>query len=183
MTTDKKLLTAEDLFQLPDDGYRYELLDGELAKKPLRGAIYGAVLAMISSVISTHVEACGLGTVLAGSPGVILRRNPDRVRAPDVCFIAHHRLPAEGLPRGYLEVVPDLIVEVISPSDRATEVQEKIEEWLRAGAQLVWAVYPDTRSVVAYQSQAAIRVYTEADILDGEPVLPGFTCPVARLFA
>ncbi len=92
-------------------------------------------------------------------------------------------MPAQGLPRGYLEVVPDLIVEVISPGDSAAEVQEKIEEWLRAGARLVWAVYPDTRSVVAYQSLAAVRVYTEADILDGEPVLPGFTCPVARLFA
>ena len=182
MLTRQTLLTADDLLKLPDDGYRYELIDGELVQMAPPGGEHGGVVAAATSILFVYVQAIDLGWVLGGDPGVILRRNPDRVRAPDVCFIARNRLPEGRLPTGYLEIVPDFIIEIVSPSDRAVDVQAKIEEWLRAGARLVWAVYPSTRSVVAYRSQTEIRIYSEGDILDGEPVLPGFTCPVARLF-
>ena len=182
MTTEKALLTAEDLLDLPDDECRYELLDGELVKMAPTGGKHGQVLINIGIALGAYVKRQDLGIVLGGDPGIILRRNPDRVRAPDVCFIARERIPPEGLPDGYLELIPDLVIEVVSPNDRATQVQDKIEEWLRAGVRLVWAVYPGTRSVVAYQSLSAIRVYTESETLDGAPVLPDFTCSVASLF-
>ena len=183
MATEQRLLTAEDLFKLPDDGYRYELLDGELVKMAPPGGEHGLVLFDVTLPLGNYVTAHDLGAVLVGGPGIVLRRNPDRVRAPDLCFIARDRIPAGGLPRGYLEVIPDLVVEVISPGDRAAEVQEKVEEWLTAGVRLVWALYPRTRSVAAYQSLTVVRVYTESDVLDGAPVLPGFSWPVASLFA
>jgi len=85
------------------------------------------------------------------------------------------------LPEGFIEVVPDLIVEIVSPSDRAGAVQQKTDEWLRAGARLVWTVYPETRTVVA-QTSDATQAYREGDTLTGEPVLPGFAAPVAALF-
>ena len=183
MTTAKLLLTAEDLLKLPDDGRFYELLDGELVEMSPPGGAHGKVTLMVGYHLLAHVKANELGEVLAGDPGIILRRNPDRVRAPDVCFIARERLPAGGIPAGYLEVVPDFIVEVVSPGDRAAEVQEKAEEWLRAGARLVWVLYPKTRSILAYQGLASARVYADADTITGAPVLPDFSIGVAELFS
>lgn len=183
VTTAKTLLTAEDLFELPDDGRRYELLDGELKEMTPPGGEHGGVEANLTYLLNAHVRERGLGRVLSGDPGVFLRRNPDRVRAPDVCFIAAGRLPGDKPPAGYLEIVPDLIIEIISPNDKASDVQQKIEEWLAAGAKLVWALYPATHSIVAYRSLTDIRVYTEADTIDGSPVLPDFTCKVAELFS
>ena len=179
----RTLLTADDLLLMPDDGRFYELLDGKLVEMTPPGGMHGKVSAGIPYALLSHVRAHELGEVLSNDPGVILHRQPDRVRAPDVCFIARDRLPPGGLPDGYLELVPDLVVEVISPGDRAAEVQAKIEHCLNAGARLVWAVYPHTRSVVTYQSLAAVPVYSAGEILTGEPVLPGFACPVASLFA
>ena len=176
-------LAADDLFRLQDDGHRYELLDGGLVEMAPTGGKHGRASAKVAQLLLNHVEPDDLGEVLSNEPGIVLQRNPDRVRAPDVCFIARHRVPAEELPGGYLDSVPDLIVEVISPTDRATEGPAKIEEWLRAGARLVWAVFPNTRSVVAYQSFTDIGVTTETDTLDGAPVLPGFACPVTDPFS
>lgn len=183
MAIAKALMTAEELLKLPDDGRRYELLDGELVEMAPAGWEHGRVAARAAHRLLGHVEAQQLGEVVSGDPGIILRRNPDRVRAPDVCFVARDRLPREGVLKGYVDIVPDLVVEVISPNDTAAEVQQKIEEWLSAGARLVWAMYPDTRSVVAYRGLADVRVYTESDTLDAAPVLPDFTCPVASLFS
>ena len=182
MTTDKVLLTADDLLNMPDDGRCYELLDGELVEMSPPGGEHGAVSFEVGFTIGAHVKAHNLGKVLTNDPGIILSRHPDRVRGPDICFIARERIPSEGIPKGYLEIIPDLVVEVISPSDSAVSVQEKIEEWLQAGVRLVLAVYPNTRSVVAYRSLSEVRVYTEADTLEGAPVLPDFRCPVAELF-
>jgi len=183
MTLDRRLLTADDLLNLPDDGYRYELLDGELIRMAPTGGEHNDVGGNIYWALSGFVRSRGLGRVLVGDTGVILRRHPDRVRAPDVCFIARERLPDGRVPEGYLEIVPDLIVEVISPGDRPAEVAAKIAEWLAAGARLVWAVYPRTKEVIAHRGPGDRRVYRAGDILDAEPVLPDFTYPVAALFA
>lgn len=183
MTTKKKLMTADELLMLPDDDQRHELLDGVLITMSPPGWPHGMVMANISYLLSAHVRANDLGAVAAGDPGIILRRGPDRVRGPDVCFIARDRLPGRTAPRGYLEIVPDLIVEIVSPGDSAAEVQEKLDEWRRAGARLIWAVYPRTRSVIAYQPDGSARVYTESETIDAEPVLPGFSARVADFFA
>lgn len=183
MTTEATRLTAADLFCLPDDGRRYELLDGVLVEMAPPGGEHGSVSFEVAFALGAHVKAGALGQVLINDVGIVLGRDPDRVRGPDVCFIAANRIPAGGIPKTYVEVVPDLIVEVISPTDTATEVQDKIMEWLRAGARLVWAVYPNTRQVVAYRSPSDVRIYSGSDLIDAEPVLPGFSCPVAAFFA
>ncbi|MBI3964538.1 MAG: Uma2 family endonuclease [Chloroflexi bacterium] len=182
MAIAKGLVTAEELARLPDDGFRYELIDGELKQMPPVGGEHGGVTTDFASTLRTYVKAHGLGWVLAGDTGVLLRRDPDHVRMPDVCFVSRERLPEGRLPKGHLPFVPDLVVEVVSPYDRASEVQAKIGEWLTGGARLVWAVYPDTRQIVAYRSLTEIRIYGERDVIDAEPVLPGFKTSVAELF-
>lgn len=182
MTLEKTRLTVEDLWNLPDDGRLYELRRGDLIEMTPPGGLPGFISHRTGYQLGRFLEGRDLGCVLVGDPGVILKRDPDTVRGPDVCFIARDRIPAGGIPTGYLDFVPDLIIEVVSPSDRAADVQEKVEEWLGAGARLVWVLYPSTQSVVAYHGLAEARLYRVEDVIDGEPVLPGFTCRVSSLF-
>lgn len=187
MATESKLMTAQELLELQSEvqseGRSYELLDGVLVEMAPMGGAHGQIMSRVSHILNTHIDAGGSGVVLAGDVGIFLRHDPDRVRAPDVCYFAQDRLPANRAPAGYLDVMPDLIVEVISPSDRAAEVQEKIQEWLSAGARLVWAMYPQTHSIAAYEPLGTARVYTESDTIDAEPVLPGFSARVADFFS
>jgi len=180
VTIEKTLTTAEDLLCLPSD-LRCELLDGEVVELAPAGLRHNTIITNIAPHLGGYAKVGLLGRVFSGDTGIILARNPDRVRAPDLCFIARERLPTGAVPEGFTEIVPDLIVEVISPSDRAGDVQQKADEWLRAGARLVWTVYPETRTVVA-QTSDATRTYREGDTLTGEPVLPGFAVRVAALF-
>src|SRR5262245_54224379 len=107
MTTTKALLTAEDLYRLPDDGYRYELLDGELKRLAPAGYEHGRVLSRITIVLGSFVDANDLGEVVSGDPGIILRRKPDRVRAPDLAFFARDRVPTGEARRKFVDIVPD----------------------------------------------------------------------------
>lgn len=182
MTTQKTLLTADDLLRLPDDGWRYELLDGVLVKMSPPGARHGGVGGNVYYALRSFVTTRGLGIVLL-DVGIILRHNPDRVRAPDVCFISRERVPTGGIPSGYLEFVPDLIVEVVSPFDRRGEVRRKVEEWLRSGARLVWVVDPERRSVAVYRPGQPAQTLTEGDTLDAAPVLPDFSTAARDFFA
>jgi len=105
------------------------------------------------------------------------------VRAPDASFVAKDRIPPGELPQGYIELSPDLAVEVVSPSDRNPEVRDKVEEWLRAGTRLVWVIYPATRSVTVYRSLDDFENLSEEDNLDGGQVIPGFSCQIRELFS
>jgi Uma2 family endonuclease len=182
MSTPKVLLTADDLLRLSCTGKRYELVMGELIEMAPTGGRHGRVAIRIGSRLNTHVEREGLGEVFAAETGFRLERNPDKVRAPDVAFVSKGRLPPGELPTGFLDIVPDLVVEVVSPGDTATYVQAKVEDWIRAGVRLVWVFYPDTRSVASYGSLDEVRILTENDQLQGDPVLPGFSCPVKEIF-
>ncbi len=182
MVIEKKPVTAEELLQLPDNGLRYELIAGELREMTPPGGPHGLIQARIARLFANFVEEQGLGYLVGVESGVILRRHPDTVRSPDVYVIARERLPAGTLADGYLQVVPNLIVEIVSPGDRASDVQEKAQDWLDAGARLVLVVYPRSRTVFAWRGSDSIRQYRPGEELDAEPVLPGFRCPVARLF-
>jgi Uma2 family endonuclease len=182
MATDTRLMTAAELLALPDDGDRYELLDGVLVQMAPAGWGHNALITEIATRLHEHCRRTGAGRVLSGDAGVLLRRNPDRVRAPDVCFIAGHRLPDGRLPRGYSEIVPDLIVEIVAPNDRAAAIQAKTQEWLTAGARLVWLVFPDPGMVLVYQPGGLSNYHERDDLLTGEPVLPGFSVRVSDLF-
>jgi Uma2 family endonuclease len=181
MAAEPQLLTADDLLQMPDDGMRYELVRGELRMSPPPGARHEEIAASIILRVGAYIHEHELGRFY-GAPGFRIERDPDTVRAPDFAFIAAGRLPGDASPRGYPEFGPDLIAEVVSPSDRATEVQEKIEQWLAAGVRMAWLVYPETRSVAVYRSPTNIRLLSAADTIDGGDVLPGFTCLVRDLF-
>lgn len=179
MTTPKTLLTIEDLMALPETECRYELVNGQLVSVPFSSLEHGFVLAELSFALHEYARCTGAGRA-AVQVGVVLCRDPDTVRVPDLCFVRRDRLPDDR--RGYLAVLPDLVAEVVSFNDLAEDMQQRVSEWLEAGVRLVWVVFPNQQTVYAYRSITDVRVYTAADTLDGGDVLPGFTCAVASLF-
>jgi Uma2 family endonuclease len=183
MTATGIRMTAEDLLRLPDNHRRHELIDGELHEMPLHGGEHGfacgRVAGRLGAFLERHPE--DLGGLFATGTGFWLTHDPDTVRVPDVAFVSKSRLSRALVP-GYPETVPDLVVEVVSPSDLADELQIKIEQWLRAGSGLVWAVYPETRSAMGFRQGGSVALLHADDVLTGEPVLPGFECKVNELF-
>lgn len=183
MSTATRLHTAEDLLRMPDDGYRYELVKGELIRMPPAGNIHGNRTMRLGWRLAGHVEANDLGIVFAAETGFRLASDPDTVRAPDIAFVSKRSVEEVGEFEGFWPGAPDLAVEVISPGDSYTEVEEKVEEYLRAGARAVWVVDPRRRTVTMYRSLTEIVILTENDTLDGGDIVPGFSCRVAEIFA
>ena len=183
MAVGPKLMTADELLRLPDDGLRHELVRGELRTMAPVGSEHGGVTAILVSSLGPHVLTHQLGRVLTGEPGFRLTVNPDTVRAPDVAFVRPERLAELGRVRGYFPGAPDLVVEVISPNDLYTEVEDKVAEWLEHGARLVFVVNPRRRTVAVHRPDRPLRVLTIDDTLDGEDVVPGWKLPLRELFA
>lgn len=182
MTIGRTLLTADDLLHLPDDGMRHELIRGELRTMPPAGGLHGSITNRLANRLTNFVEPRGLGEVFAAETGFWVEHGPDTVRAPDVAYIAATRLPANQIPRTYIDLPPDLVAEVISPGDSAAEVEEKVQMWLLFGVRMVLTLNWRTSSVTVYRSLHNIVVLTADDVLDGGDVLPGFSCPVRELF-
>src|SRR5919109_84876 len=182
MSATHTLTTADELFLMPDDGFRYELVRGEVRRMPPAGSEHGAVAVNIALVIAQFVKPHDLGVVLGAETGFKIASEPDTVRAPDLAFVRRERIPAGGIPRGFWPGAPDLAVEVVSPGDTYTEVEEKVNDWLNAGTRMVLVLNPRTRTVAVYTSHTDVVRLTEADTLAGGEVLPGFTCRVAELF-
>jgi Uma2 family endonuclease len=174
--------TAEELLRLPEDGFRYELVNGELRRMTPSGYGHGVLVGNLTGPLEQYVRAHHLGQICGAETGFRLARAPDTVRAPDIAFIRRARQGPEPLPEGFYEGPPDLAVEVLSPSDTVFEVEEKIAEWLRAGCSVVWVINAKRRSVSLHRSGGRVQVLTEADTLDGGELLPGFTLPVAQVF-
>jgi Uma2 family endonuclease len=179
-------LTAADLAALPSElpsgPVLYELDNGRLVIMPPPGDIHGAVELNIGTLLKLQGELRGHGKARSGDVGIILRRDPDRVVGADDVFIANRSLPIRRSKEGYLETIPDLAVEVRSKSDTAAEVQDKVNDYLAAGVQVVWVADPNTRTVTAYRRGQEPQVFTEADILTVEDVIPGFQMPVRDVF-
>jgi len=182
MAETRTKMTAGELLRLPDDGKRRELVEGELREMTPAGARHGRTAMRMGSLLDQHATTNRLGIVLAAETGFRISRDPDTVRAPDVSFVARGRVPPEGAPEGYWDLAPDLAAEVVSPNDTAAEVQSKVQMWLETGVRLVWVVYPNTRSVVAYESLKEISTLIAGDTLSGGSVVPGFECPVSEIF-
>ena len=183
MRAERKWLTAEELLRLSTTGRRYELVKGKLFEMPLAGGRHGSAAMRIGALMGAYARANQLGEVFAAETGFVLRRDPDTVRAPDASFITRDRLPEGELPVGYLEIIPDLAVEVVSPSDTPSEVRDKVGDWLRAGTRLVWVIDPATRSATVYRSMDDFETLSESDELAGAEVVPGFTGSIQELFA
>ena len=182
MAIQKVLLTADDLWQLPDDGQRHELVRGELRTMPPTGLGHADHASEFDTSLRSYIKLHKLGRVFAGEPGFIISTDPDTVRAPDVAFMTHESLAATGVPTGYFRGVPDLAVEVISPNDRYTEVAEKIAEWLAHGVQLLFVVDPRRKTVDVHRPGQPPRILGVDDTLDGEDVVPGWTLAIRDLF-
>jgi Uma2 family endonuclease len=182
MSTSATLMTAEELIRLPRGQFRYELIDGELKQMSPAGHNHGRIAMRLSAPLAFYVGEKGLGEVYAAETGYKLKSNPDTVRAPDLSFIEKKRVNEVGEATGYFPGAPDLAVEVLSPEDTVSGVEQKVGEWLDAGSRLVWVVSPKMRTVTVYRSRTDIEILTEKDLLDGGSVVPGFEYPITKLF-
>ena len=182
MSIATRITTADELLHLPDDGYRYDLVEGELRKMSPPGSAHGHVVMEVSFRLAEHVRRNDLGNVFAAETGFRIGRNPDTVLAPDVSFIRKERIAVTGIPQAYFPEAPALVVEVVSPGDTAEEVDDKMRRWFAADVELGWVVYPKGRTVTVYRGLDDICVLTESDTLDGGLVVPGFSCGVGELF-
>jgi Uma2 family endonuclease len=178
-------ITPEDLLRLPDS-VSYELVDGKLVERHL-GFESSEIAARIIFLIALFQRDHRLGHLAGTDAGYqCFPDAPNKVRKPDVSFVRFGRLPGEKAPKGHCRIPPDLAVEVVSPGDLSYEIEEKVSEYLGAGVPLVWVVHPPTRTVRVHRPPTSPRGVVsqlgEADALDGEDVLPGFSCPVKSLF-
>lgn len=173
-------VTADEVLRLPKDGFRYELVAGELVRRSPAGAQHGFVSAALAELLRRHVRQHRLGAVFGAETGFLLARNPDTVLAADVAFVSRARLLPTGIPRGFLPFAPDLVAEVRSPSD-SRSAQQKANAWLAAGSALCWIVDPDSRRVHVHTSDGVCVLDADAD-LGGGDVLPGFRVAVRELF-
>lgn len=176
-------VTAVQLLDMPDDGYRHELVLGELRTMSPAGNVHGMVAHALGLSLGNHVLANDLGIVYAAETGFLLSSAPDTVRAPDAAFTSWARIDEVGEVEGYWPGAPDLVVEVVSPNDRYSEVNEKVADWLGADAQMVFVVDYRRREVVVHRSTTDPVTLTEDDVLDGGDVVPGWRMPVSEMFA
>jgi len=180
------LLTADDLFGVPEPDLPHELRRGVLRVVTPASSAHGAVNARLLAALGQHVYTHDLGALFTAEAGFLLERDPDTVLCPDIAFVAKARLPTAGLEPRFLELAPDLAVEVLSPTDRQTAVRAKVADYLRLGVRAVWVVDPERRTVRIYSRlvrRISEALFTEDDMLDGGEVVPGFRCPIVELFA
>jgi len=182
MSTTTQLITADDLLRMPDNGLHYELAKGKLIAMPPAGNLHGKWAMRLGWRLAQHVESHPLGVVFAAATGFKLASDPDTVRGVDIAFVSQQRVDEVGDVEGYWPGAPDLAVEVVSPGDTYTAVEEKVAEYLDAGAKAVWVVNPRRRSITVYRSLSDITILTEQDTLDAGDVVPGFRCRVGEVF-
>lgn len=177
-----KLMTAEELAELPDDGHLYELVRGELIEVSPSGFHSAEIGLAFGAFLFNFVRQHRLGAVTSGEGGYILARRPDTVRAPDAAFIRADRVPHGADRDFFVRHPPDLAVEVMSRTDRLRDLQAKCLEYLDAGVRLVWLVEPKRQRVTVYLPDRSTRTLGITDTLDGGDVLPGFSLPLAEVF-
>jgi Uma2 family endonuclease len=175
-------MTAEQLLAMADDGKRYELVEGELRMMSPAGGRHGRITLKLGRRIGDHVEHHNLGETFAAETGFLLQKDPDTVRAPDVAFVSHATLGELADEPGYLPVVPDLVAEIISPSDLSSDVEKKALEWLAAGVKAVIVVDPQTKTIRHYRPGGIVHVVQSGSIDLGD-VIPSFSLELSDLFA
>ena len=175
-----KLITGEELLAMGDIG-PCELIDGRIVPMSPTGGKHGKIESILSLALGLFAQRHKSGSVMSGEVGIYTRRHPDRVRGADVVFMSNER--AATPPEGFLEFAPELVVEIISPSDRWSDMRRKIDEYFAIGIQWVWVIEPEDHAVLVYHSRTDMRELTENDTLVGEGALEGFSLPVASLFA
>ena len=175
-------MTVEEFLIHPTPEGKAELVRGELRVTPPAGAPHGTAAINLVLMLGVHARAMGIGRAFGDGFGYELVRLPHTVRVPDGSFMRAHRLPAEGIGPGLLKLAPDLAIEVLSPSETASELQEKLDDYKAAGTPLVWVVDPVRRTVMIVASDAPVRWLHESHVLDGGDVVSGFSCRVTDIF-
>ncbi len=175
-------ITADEFMEMrdPNDGLVRELIRGEIVTMSLPGGLHGVVCSKIDRKVGNHSDSNRLGHVASNDTGILLERDPDTLRGADVSYWSFARLPK--MPKGYVEIAPDLAIEVFSPNDTQRKIRQKIKEFFFNGTKRVWVVYPEDRMVAVFRSPTEAKFLDEIDELDGEDVLPGFRCKVADFF-
>lgn len=174
--------TADELLVLPDDGFKHELVRGELRTMTPPGFEHGRMALVIGGLLSAHAAASGTG-IAVGETGFLIEADPDTVRAPDAAFVGRERVDAVGPTCKYWPGAPDLAVEVVSPNDTFHEVQEKALHWIAAGTTAVLVLDPAERTATVYRAGGEARVHGVGERLDLDDAVPGFAVGVAELFA
>ena len=178
-TASDTLMTAEDLERLSIPDKRVELVSGRLIIKEPPSGWHGRVSARLIARMSVYVEKHALGEVL-GESGFKVRSNPDTVRGPDAAFVATDRVELIGR-RGFPRFAPELVAEVRSPDDRPGEVLAKVGDWLEGGTKIVWVIDLERLEARVYRADGSQTHLEREESLDGEDVLPGFTCPLREI--
>jgi Uma2 family endonuclease len=161
----------------------WELIDGELVEVPAARPKHGRIGGAFVVHVGAYAFSQNLGYVYLSETGFVIAEDPPTLRMPDVSFIRRERLPEERDPEGFFRIPPDLVVEVISPSDRMADVLTKVSMWLEFGVRLVWLVAPESETVTVFRPDREPRTLSGDESLDGEDVLPGFNLPLRQVFA
>jgi Uma2 family endonuclease len=173
--------TPEEFEKLPDT-HGYELVGGRLVRKAM-GIEASWVQGKIGRLLGTFVDAAQLGYVLESESGyACFPPHENKVRKPDVSFVRRGRFEGNRLPTGNATIPPDLVVEVVSPQEKAYKLHAKIRDFQSVGVPVIWVVYPNTRTIQVLSAGVPDRWLNVGDTLTGDPVLPGFSVPVADLF-
>lgn len=183
-TTTKTLLTAEEFLNMDLGEGLHELVRGEVIEVTPPKRPHGKVSGRIAIRLGIFGERTSFGSIMTNDSAVITERRPDTVRGADIGFMSNARLPESSADDEVTAAIaPDLVVEVVAPSNRLSEIFDKVHEYLNAGVLMVWVVYPRKRTVVIYRPEdEPPTVLTEADVIEDLPELPGFRCPVAEFF-
>ena len=176
------LMTADELLTMSNSRWGYELVRGKLKKYMPAGNLHGIIALKIGRIIGNFVEDNDLGVVVAAETGFFISRNPDTVRAPDSAFIGKEKLAKHGITENFFPAAPDLAVEVVSPSDKKKDIEDKVQDYLAAEVNLIWIIYPRKQFVVVHRQSKVVSILFETDELEGEEVLPNFRLPLERLF-
>jgi Uma2 family endonuclease len=183
MATVTELLTAAEFASRPDPGYPEELVQGRIVTMPPPTPRHGQICSKANRLFGAFADEHDLGHVLCNDSGVITERDPDTVRGPDVSFYTYAKVPRGKIPKGYLDVVPDVVVEVLSEDDRWTDVLEKVHEFLAAGVAVVVVLDPQTEGATIFRPDQPPRELGPDDELTIPDLLGDFRVAVGRFFA
>ena len=181
-TDTQKVWTDREFMALPDDGNRYELVNGELIVIGAAGAKYGYYVALISFFLTAYVRQQKIGFIFDSDTS--FKMASGNRRSPDCSFFSKERIKSlGGIPKGYIEGSPDLAVEILSPGNTVEQIHEKIVEYFENGSRLVWIIHPDENYILVYHQPQPDQLKRPGDLLEGEDVIPGFSLDLSEFFA
>lgn len=177
----KQIITGEMLAEMPDVN-RVELIKGKVNAMSPTNQKLAILESRFARWLGNYVEERNIGEILIGEAGIYTGKNPDTVRGADVLFISYERL-AKDPGKTFLDVAPELVIEIVSPNDRWEDLKAKINEYLAIGVDFVWVVEPQTQTIQVYEAGGNIREYRSGEPLPAKGLLEGFELDIQKLFA